>query len=153
MSLIPIQYGKANPKPDASLLQCTLRSARSYRLFSLPQSSSASRFNTGAAHGLLPKAGLLCQVCLLAAVNFQVAIQPRLDSESILLLTSTTCAVVATRADTCRTSNSIMSSLSAIFIAPVTSTSCFMVLLLLHYGMLVAYIWTSNPSRLYVWSC
>jgi hypothetical protein len=26
---------------------------------------------------------LLCQVCLLAAINFQVAIQPRLDSESI----------------------------------------------------------------------
>src|SRR5215813_862807 len=26
---------------------------------------------------------LLCPVCLLAAVNFQVAIQPRLDSESI----------------------------------------------------------------------
>ena len=95
---------------------------------------------------------LLCPVCLLAAVNFHVAIQPRLDSEVSLLLTSTTRAVVATRADTCRTSNSIMSSLSDIFIAPVTSTSFFMVLLLLHYAMLVAYIWTSNASRLYVWS-
>src|SRR5215813_3513603 len=69
-----------------------------------------------------------------------------------LLLTSTTCAVVATRAHTCRTSNSIMSSLSDIFIAPVTSTSFFMVLLLLRYEMLVAYIWTSNTARLYVWS-
>jgi Integrase core domain/Homeodomain-like domain len=66
-----------------------------------------------------------------------------------LLLTSTTSAVVATRADTCRTSNSIMSSLSAIFSVPVTSTTLFMVLLLLHYAMLVV---TSNTSPLDVWS-
>src|SRR6516225_8485875 len=32
---------------------------------------------------LASESRLLCQVCLLAAVNFQVAIQPRLDSESI----------------------------------------------------------------------
>src|SRR5262249_20325222 len=32
---------------------------------------------------LASESRLLCHVCLLAAVNFHVAIQPRLDSESI----------------------------------------------------------------------
>src|SRR5262249_16435561 len=96
--------------------------------------SSASRFNAGAAHGLLPKAASSARF----AFWRQLTSRFRYNHASIakvLLLSSTT--VVATRADTCRTSNSIMSSFSAIFIAPVTSTSFFMVLLLLHYGMLV----------------
>src|SRR5947208_15043460 len=44
-----IQYGKANPRLDASLLQCILRSASTYRHLSLPQSSSSSRFTAGAS--------------------------------------------------------------------------------------------------------
>src|SRR5262249_12002382 len=32
---------------------------------------------------LASESRLLCPVCLLAAVNFQISIQPRLDSESI----------------------------------------------------------------------
>src|SRR6516164_6049807 len=109
----------------------------------------------GTAHGWLPN----LRFCSAAASSAMFAFWRQLSStlrynhasiaKASLLLTSTTSAVVATRADTCRTSNSIMSSLSAIFSVPVTFTSLFMVLLLLHYGMLVV---TSNTSRLYVWS-
>src|SRR5262249_48419729 len=119
----------------------------------LPQSSSASRFTAAAAHGLLPKAASSARFAFWRQLTSRLRYNHASIAKVSLLLTSTTCAVVATRADTCRTSNSIMSSFSAIFIAPVTSTSFFMVLLLLHYEMLVAYIWTSNTARLYVWSC
>src|SRR5215510_6431756 len=114
--------------------------SRSFSHRSLPQSSSASRFTAGAAHGLLPKAASSARFAFWRQLTSRLRYNHASIAKVSLLLTSTTCAVVATRADTCRTSNSIMSSLSVIFIAPVTSTSFFMVLLLLDYGMLVAYI-------------
>src|SRR6516225_7209179 len=138
------------PSPGAAALSCDFRTFQVY-----PKDLGPRCQHAGAAHGLLPN---LC-VCSAASSSALFAFWRQLTSKlrynhaSIakvsLLLTSTTSAVVATRADTCRTSNSIMSSLSAIFSVPVTSTSLFMVLLLLHYGMLVV---TSNTSRLYVWS-
>src|SRR5262249_53381124 len=117
------------------------------------ESSSGGGCAGGGAHGLLPKAASSARFAFWRQLTSRLRYNHASIAKVSLLLTSTTCAVVATRADTCRTSNSIMSSLSAIFIAPVNSISFFMVLLLLHYGMLVVYIWTSNPSRLYVWSC
>src|SRR5262249_4005380 len=97
-------------------------------------------FRAGAAHGLLPKAASSAMFAFWRQLTSRLRYNHASIAKVSLLLTSTTCAVVATRADTCPTSNSIMSSLSVIFIAPVISTSFFMVLLLLDYGMLVAHI-------------
>src|SRR6516225_5244346 len=115
----------------------------------LLQSSSASRFTAGVAHGLLPKAASSARFAFWRQLTSRLRYNHASIAKVSLLLTSTTCAVVATRADTCRTSNSIMSSLSAIFIAPVTSISFFMALLLLHYGILVAYIWMRAILRVF----
>src|SRR5215510_5744102 len=87
-------------------------------------------FFNRAAHDLLPSLCSAAASSALFAFWRQLTSTLRYNHASIakasLLLASTTCAVVATRADTCRTSNSIMSSLSVIFIVPVTSTSFFM---------------------------
>src|SRR5215467_14179632 len=99
-------------------------------------------------HGLLPKAASSAMFAFWRQLTSTLRYNHASIAKVSLLLTSTARAVVATRADTCRTSNSIMSSLSDIFIAPVTSTSFFMVLLLLHYAMLVAYIWTGKRTGL-----
>src|SRR6516164_7466222 len=113
------------------------------------RSPAPRRRHAGAAHGLLPKAASSAVFAFWRQLTSRFRYNHASIAKVSLLLTSTTCAVVATRADTCRTSNSIMSSLSAIFIAPVTSISFFMALLLLHYGILVAYIWMRAILRVF----
>src|SRR5262249_32912753 len=89
-----------------------------------------------ATHDLLPNLCSTAASSALFAFWRQLTSTLRYNHASIakvsLLLVSTTCAVVATRADTCRTSNSIMSSRSVSFSVPITSPSFFIMLLLLH---------------------
>src|SRR5262245_51707431 len=97
-----------------------------------PESCPRRGLANPAAHGWLANLRFCSAAASSAMFAFwrQLSSTLRYNHASIakvsLLLTSTTSAVVATRADTCRTSNSIMSSLSVIFSVPVTSTSFFM---------------------------